>query len=92
MAQVRPETYKAIEENDIEKVLFSDPFSDVARKSKRNLIVAGFTGLLVSLLNLEINGFLGLKAQNISLVNDLVKGLAFLISCIYFYLLYFKLI
>lgn len=79
MAQVRPETYKAIEENDIEKVLFSDPFSDVARKSKRNLIVAGFIGLLVSLLNLEINGFLGLKATKISLGNDIVQGLAFFI-------------
>lgn len=85
MAQVSPEIYKTIEENDIEKVVFSDPFSEVARKSKRNLIVSGFIGLLVSLLNLEINGFLGLKATNINLSNDIVQGLAFFII-IYFFL------
>jgi TM2 domain-containing membrane protein YozV len=79
VSQVRPETYKSIEENDIEKVAFSDPFSDVARKSKRNLVVSGFIGLLVSLLNLEINGFLGLKATNMNLGNDIAQGLAFFI-------------
>ncbi|MCG7496444.1 hypothetical protein MHO82_06195 [Vibrio sp. Of7-15] len=85
MAQVRPEIYKAITDNDIENVIFSDPFSDVARKSKRNLLAAGFIGLLISVLNLEISGFLGLKATNMNLGNDIAQGLAFLII-LYFFL------
>ena len=85
MAQVRPETYKAIEDNDMGNVIFSDPFSDVARKSKRNLIASGFIGLLISGLNLEINGFLGLKATNMNLGNDIAQGLTFLII-LYFFL------
>jgi len=85
MAQVRPDTYKAINENDMDQVLFSDPFSDVARKSKRNLLAAGFICLLISVLNLEISGFLGLKATNMNLGNDLAQGLVFLIT-LYFFL------
>lgn len=77
MAQIRTDTYKAISDNDMDQVLFKDPFSDVARKSKRNLIVAGFISLLISLLNLEISGFLGLKAANASLSNDIAQGVAF---------------
>jgi hypothetical protein len=79
VAQVRPEIYKAISENNMDNVIFSDPFSDVARKSKRNLLAAGFIGLLISVLNLEISGFLGLKATNMNLGNELAQGLAFLI-------------
>ena len=79
MAQVRPEIYKAISENNMDNVIFSDPFSDVARKSKRNLLAAGFIGLLISVLNLEVSGFLGLKATNMNLGNELAQGLAFLI-------------
>jgi hypothetical protein len=85
MAQVRPESYKAINENDMDQVLFTDPFSDVARKAKRNLLAAGFISLLISVLNLEISGFLGLKATNMNLGNDLAQGLAFLIT-LYFFL------
>ena len=79
MAQVRSEIYKAISENNMDNVVFSDPFSDVARKSKRTLLAAGFIGLLISVLNLEISGFLGLKATNMNLGNELAQGLAFLI-------------
>jgi hypothetical protein len=81
--QVRPEVYKAISENDMDNVIFSDPFSDIARKSKRNLVATGFIGLLISVLNLEVSGFLGLKATNMNLGNELAQGLAF------FILLYF---
>jgi hypothetical protein len=80
MAQVRPDTYKAIIENDMGEVIFTDPFSDVARKSKRNLLAAGFVCLLISVLNLEISGFLGLKATNMNLGNDIAQGLSFLIT------------
>jgi hypothetical protein len=79
VAQVRPEIYKAISENNMDNVIFSDPFSDVARKSKRNLLAAGFIALLISVLNLEVSGFLGLKATNMNLGNELAQGLAFLI-------------
>ncbi len=85
MSQVRPETYKAIEENDIDKVLFSDPFTDVTRKSKRNLLVASFISILISILHLEINGFLGLKATSTPLGNEVAQGLAFFIV-LYFFL------
>ena len=85
MAQLRPDTYKAIDENDMDQVLFSDPFGDVARKAKRNLLAAGFICLLISVLNLEISGFLGLKATNMALGNDLAQGLAFLLV-IYFFM------
>lgn len=85
MAQVRSETYKAINENDMDQVLFTDPFSDVARKAKRNLLAAGFICLLISVLNLEISGFLGLNATNMNLGNDLAQGLAFFIT-LYFFL------
>ncbi|WP_166423597.1 hypothetical protein [Paraglaciecola sp. 20A4] len=85
MAKVRLETYKAINENDMDQVLFTDPFSDVARKAKRNLLAAGFISLLISVLNLEISGFLGLKATNMNLGNDLAQGLAFIIT-LYFFL------
>ena len=84
MAQVRSDTYKAINENDMDQVLFTDPFSDVARKSKRNLLAAGFICLLISVLNLEISGFLGLKATNMNLGNDIAQGLAFLITFYFF--------
>lgn len=69
----------------MDKVIFTDPFSDVARKSKRNLLAAGFVCLLISVLNLEISGFLGLKATNMNLGNDIAQGLAFLIT-LYFLL------
>jgi TM2 domain-containing membrane protein YozV len=85
VTQVRPEIYKAIEENDMEKVFFSDPFIDVTRKSKRNLLVASFISILISILHLEINGFLGLKATNTPLGNEVAQGLAFFIV-LYFFL------
>jgi hypothetical protein len=69
----------------MDQVLFSDPFSDAARKSKRNLLAAGFICLLISVLNLEISGFLGLKATNMNLGNDLAQGLVFVIT-LYFLL------
>lgn len=80
MAYIRSDTYKAINENNMDQVLFTDPFGDVARKSKRNLLVAGFICLLISVLNLEVSGFLGLKATNMNLGNDIAQGLAFLIT------------
>ena len=69
----------------MDHVLFADPFTDVARKAKRNLLAAGFISLLISVLNLKISGFLGLQATNMNLGNDLAQGIAFFIT-LYFFL------
>ncbi|WP_219577904.1 hypothetical protein, partial [Vibrio parahaemolyticus] len=58
----RPKLYKKLEENEIEKVLFTDPLSETTRKSRRNLMIASVMCLLISILNLKVTGFLGLKA------------------------------
>lgn len=76
MAYIGVEISKAIEDNDLNKVIFKDPFSDTTRKTKRNLLIASFVCLLIAILHLEITGFLGLKAATGNLGNELAKGLA----------------
>src|ERR1700724_3200932 len=61
MSFVRQDVYKAIQENDLDQVVFQDPFTDVTRKSKRNLLVASLVCLLISVLKLQVTGFLGLS-------------------------------
>jgi len=84
MAQVREALYKEISENDFESVVFRDPFQDEARKAKRNLVAAGFAAFLVAVLDLQINGFLGLQTTTgVGLGASITKGLAF-ITVLYF--------
>ncbi len=84
MSQAREQIYKAIEDNELDKVLFSDPFSETTRRSKRNLLIASFSSILIATLGLEINSFVGLKATN-PLGSDTTLGLAFFIV-VYFFL------
>jgi len=76
MAHVRPEVYKAVQENDLNQIVFVDPFTDTTRKVKRNLIASSFVALLIAVLKLEITGFLGLQASQLNLGNQLAQGLA----------------
>lgn len=87
MNQVRPEIYKEIKENDLNLVIFQNPFSDGTRKVKRNLLLSSFVCLLIALLKLQITGFLGLQASGQNLGTELAKGL----SCIlvFYFLLSF---
>ena len=87
MSHVRPEVYKAVQENDLNKVVFVDPFSETTRKVKRNLIASSFVALLIAVLKLEITGFLGLQASHLNLGNQLAQGLACAVV-IYFFLVF----
>ncbi|MDG2746871.1 hypothetical protein P7M10_12165 [Vibrio parahaemolyticus] len=80
----RPKLYKKLEENEIEKVLFSDPLSETTRKSRRNLMIASVMCLLISILNLKVTGFLGLKAETDAIESELVKGIGAIIVIYYF--------
>ena len=44
----------------VDAVAFSDPYSDVTRKAKRNLLVASFICVLIATLKVQIIGFLGI--------------------------------
>ena len=80
MSYIRPEVYKKIAENDINDVVFADPFQEEARKAKRNVIASSFGALLIAMLELQISGFLGLQtATGTSLGVAITKGLAFLV-------------
>jgi hypothetical protein len=76
MKHVRPEVYKSVQENDLSEIVFVDPFTEVTRKAKRNLIASSFAALLIAVLKLEITGFLGLQTSRLSLENELAQGLA----------------
>ncbi|EGQ9765645.1 hypothetical protein ACLVXC_004241 [Vibrio alginolyticus] len=80
----RPKLYKKLEENEIEKVLFSDPLTETTRKSRRNLMIASVMCLLISILNLKVTGFLGLKAETEAIESELVKGIGAIIVIYYF--------
>ncbi|EGQ7741089.1 hypothetical protein [Vibrio parahaemolyticus] len=80
----RPKLYKKLEENEIEKVLFTDPLSETTRKSRRNLMIASVMCLLISILNLKVTGFLGLKAETDAIESELVKGIGAIIVIYYF--------
>ncbi|AVH25768.1 hypothetical protein [Vibrio diabolicus] len=80
----RPKLYKKLEENEIEKVLFSDPLSETTRKSRRNLMIVSVMCLLISILNLKVTGFLGLKAETDAIESELVKGIGAIIVIYYF--------
>ncbi len=78
MSYIRPDVYKAITENDLNTVVFQDPFSEEARKAKRNLVAASFSAVLIATLELQVNGFLGLQtATGAALGSSITKGLAF---------------
>lgn len=79
MTYVRPDVYKAVEDNDLNEVIFKDPFSEETRKAKRNLMVASFISVLISILTLKITGFLGLQAESGTLGNEVARGLAFIV-------------
>lgn len=80
MPYIRPEVYKKIAENDINDVVFEDPFQEEARKAKRNVVASSFGALLIAALELQISGFLGLQtATGASLGVAITKGLAFLV-------------
>lgn len=84
MAQIRSDVHKVVSENDFNAVVFQDPFQDEARKAKRNVVAASFGALLISTLDLQINGFLGLQtATGTILAASITKGLACIIV-IYF--------
>lgn len=83
MKMVPQKVYAAIKENDLDSVLFSDPFSDNTRKTKRNLLLAAFICILISALELKITGFLGLQTKNQALGSELAQGLVSLVV-IYF--------
>lgn len=80
MPYIRPDVYKKIAENDINDVVFEDPFQDAARKAKRNVVASSFSALLIAALELRISGFLGIQtATGASLGVDITKGLAFFV-------------
>lgn len=80
MNYVRPDVYKAITDNDIGEIVFQDPLTDDTRKAKRNLVAGSFAALLISALNLQVSGFLGLQtAVHTTLESSITKGLACLI-------------
>jgi hypothetical protein len=77
MNYVRPDVYREVEENNIDDVIFQDPFQDEARKAKRNLVAVSFGALLVAALSLQVNGFLGLQTvTGATLGAEITKGLA----------------
>lgn len=76
MTHVRPQVYRDIQGNDPREVEFQEPLSDATRTVKRNLLVASFVALLISLMNLEVTGFLGLQTRHLVLGNELAQGLA----------------
>ncbi|EKO3466504.1 hypothetical protein KW530_11330 [Vibrio fluvialis] len=80
----RSKLYSKLEENGLEKVLFSDPLSDTTRKSRRNLMIASVICLLITILNLKVTGFLGLKADTDAIESELVKGIGSIIVLYYF--------
>ena len=72
-----------LESSDLNQVLFSDPLSENTRKVRRNLIIASFACVLISVFTLTITGFLGLKAESGAIENEIAKGLGAII-CIYY--------
>ena len=80
MPYIRPDVYKAVADNNIGDVIFQDPFTEEARKAKRNLVAASFAALLIAALELQVSGFLGLQTTTGStLASGITKGLACLI-------------
>ena len=80
MSYIRPEVYKKIEENNINDVVFEDPFKEETRKAKRNIIASSFIALLIATLDLQISGFLGLQTTTgSSLGGAITKGLIFIV-------------
>lgn len=80
MSQVRPSIYKAIVENDLNDVVFQDPFSEDARKAKRNLVATSFAAILIAALHLQVSGFLGLQTETgVTMASVVTRGLACLL-------------
>lgn len=85
MAYIRSEVYKAVEENNIDDVVFQDPFQDEARKAKRNLVAASFGALLIASLELQVSGFLGLQTVTGAAIGAAItRGLACMIVLYFF--------
>lgn len=77
MAHIRAEVVKAVADNDLNDVAFQDPFTEEARKAKRNLVAASFAAILIASLNLQVTGFLGLQAEaGVTLASSITKGIA----------------
>ena len=71
--------HSEIKLNDLDTVSFKDPFSEVTRRAKRNLVVASFVAILVAALELKVTGFLGLSASGSDVGNDVAQGLAWMV-------------
>ena len=84
MQKLPAHIYKEISDNDMDQVVFTDPFCDVTRKYKRNLLTVSVIALLISILNLKISGFLGLTDNNGDIGNDIAQGIAFVFIFFYF--------
>lgn len=61
---------KAIENNNPEDVLFEDPFKDVTRKVRRNLLLASFIGIILVKFHLQINSFLFVTLSKDAIANE----------------------
>ena len=84
MSRIPQSVYKDVTDNDIGDVVFQDPFQDEARKAKRNLVLSSFAALLITALDLHVNGFLGLQTTTgTALGASITKGLA-CVTVIYF--------
>lgn len=85
MPHIRASLYKQIEENNIDDVVFEDPFHVETRKTKRNLVAASFGTLLIAALELQISGFLGLQTATGTTLGVLItKGLACIVVLYFF--------
>lgn len=74
---------KEMQENDVNVVLFADPFTDETRKVKRNLLAASFITLLIVILQLSIKGNSYFSSASGNIQTELASGIA-LVAAIYF--------
>lgn len=84
MAYIRPNIYRAMKENEVDSIVFQDPFTEETRKKKRNFLAASFACLLITILQLKVTGFLGLQASTGDLGTELASGLAATIVVYFF--------
>lgn len=70
--------HRGIRESNLGNVVFQDPFSEVARRAKRNALAASFVTLTVSGLHLQVTGFLSLQASG-AISADVIQGVCFLL-------------
>ena len=80
MAWIKQSIISAIEDNKLNSVLFTDPFSDETRKAKRNVLVASFVCVLIATLHLQVTTFAGFTTSATpTFGSELAQGLACLV-------------